>query len=204
MPAAVKQERPAPACLKAAASAATESRTFDKKTLNQFDHKLKLAPQHVKQFAETVKLKKAPQDPKKFEFIKEVLEADNYNTEYFNRMRKVGHIDKEQRVNAWVSWKKLCDEKGAAVAALMVKQKKVDTRPHSELDRSDKETKAPPKEEQREYRLKTDRQLEETYDEHKITWNSEARNMCQSNLLDFKAKAAKYDQKRSPRHGVGA
>ncbi len=63
-------------------------------------------------------------------------------------------------VEEWLSWTAITAKDGAALVAVQIRQGKLETRPHSELDHDDPSTKELPEAEQLEYKHVTENTVE--------------------------------------------
>ena len=132
----------------------------DKATLNKFGYKLReKAPGWLKDYYEQ-ELKRAKQksSTEKVTFIEQVLENDDFDSDYFQRIKQTVHSKKESVDSAWISWKKLLDNEDEAVARLMIKQGKVITRPHSNLDHDSADVQELPEEVRKQYKYVQERE----------------------------------------------
>ena len=67
---------------------------------------------------------------------------------------------------------------GKKLAVLMIKQKKIDTRPHKQLDHEDPETKTLPEEEQLQYRNVEEAEINSTSHENAATRSNKDADAC--------------------------
>ena len=120
---------------------------------NAFSAKLLKAPEHVRQFYDgTLKWQKSGKSSEQQDFIMQVLSTNDFASEYFKRMETITKIDRGVVQKDWVSWTTVCNRDGAALARVKVKQNKITTRPHSDLDPEDPTTMELDEEDRLEYK----------------------------------------------------
>ena len=128
---------------------------------NAVRYELSKAPEHVqKHYAEKLKTAKTRTSDDKLKFIKELLTADNYDTEFFNKMKKDVYTNTTTTENEWMSWKSFSDKEGVLLARAQVAQKSVETRPHPNLDPAAPSTLELPEEERVQYRYTKEKDAE--------------------------------------------
>ena len=105
----------------------------------KMEYKLRTVPKHVKDhYEEHFKTAKTATSAGKQEFIKHLLEnTGNWMDPYFESMKTATVTQKDVKDGKWISWKQILDKENEKVAALMIKQKKIQCRPHAGLDHSD-------------------------------------------------------------------
>ena len=64
---------------------------------------------------------------------KNVLGSDNFETDYFSRLKETSFSETNTEQGGWVSWKKLVDEEGEEVVNAMIEDNTIITRPHQAL-----------------------------------------------------------------------
>lgn len=144
-PKAVKKEKDAP-CV-----AAVHSET-PKEDLNRFTWKLRSAPSWVKAYYdENLKYAKAKEGSAKVEFVRQILENDDYNSSFYERMKTVRFTDAAQDHIEWISWTTLTTKEGDQLARAMLAQGTITRRHHPKLKKDDPATLALPEEERYQY-----------------------------------------------------
>ena len=215
---AVKQEK---------TTVCVDSAAQEKKRANEFAYKLTKAPKRIKDFYDKgLKHLKASKSSEKEEFIRETLATVDFKDAYFEGLEIIRDTDMKKVTKSWMSWTAITKIDGPALVRVQVKQGKVLTRPHEELDHEDPTTKELPEEEQLQYKhVQKDSvtevgtvtearrsakgsggeepqpQAEEegqlAEDKTKISKIKKQHNAYSAVTVDFKMKLAKFSENRS-------
>ena len=111
---------------------------------NKLEYTLRSTPNHIKQhYEENLKKAKTSTTQEKQEFIQKLFElkSKGWKDPYFEKFKKVTTSTSTGSSSAWISWQQVLTKENVATATLMLKQKKLLSRPHADLDHEDEETK---------------------------------------------------------------
>ena len=84
-------------------------------------------------YAQQFKQAKACKTADKVEFMKQILNKD-FNPRDYKKAKKITVDDSHGQTAAWISWKKLCDEEGPAVAKVKIASGTIQKRAHEDLN----------------------------------------------------------------------
>ena len=152
---AVKQE-PKPLCINGLEGNALS---------NKLEYILRETPKHINEhYDENLKKAKTASNPEKQEFIKKLFELKScgWKDPYFEKFKKVTTSTCTGSSSAWISWQQVLQKESLATATLMLKQKKLLSRPHADLDHEDKETQELDWHDRNQFKYRTDKEGEKT------------------------------------------
>ena len=122
-----------------------------KDATSSLNYAIRKAPAFVKDFYDgKVKFMKYSAVEKE-EFVKEVLNAESWDSDYFKRIQTVVTKEMTKDVDTWVFWKAITDEDGEPLVRAQLAQGTLTKRFHAKLIPDAESTLALPEEERYQY-----------------------------------------------------
>ncbi|CAK0899063.1 unnamed protein product, partial [Prorocentrum cordatum] len=197
----------------------------DKKRQNDFARKLTKASHRIKEFYDKGrKHLKASKSAEKEEFIRQALATVDFKDAYFEGIEIIRDTEMKKVTEFWMLWTAITQKNGPALIRVQVKQGKILTRPHEDLDHDDPTTKELPEEEQLQYKVVEKKSVTEvgtvnearrstkgsggegppppgeeeqpTEDKAKFSKTKKQHNAYSAVTVDFKLKLAKFSENR--------
>jgi hypothetical protein len=197
-----------------------------KDVTNSLNYAIRKAPAFVKDFYDgEVKFMKYSAVEKE-EFVKEVLNAESWDSDYFKRIQTVVTKEMTKDVETWVSWKAITDEDGEPLVRAQLAQGTLTKRFHAKLIPDAESTLALPEEERYQYSRCKENKIKEvgevteasrgakgddvpetkgdpvaTLAKQMLSSVTKAHNSYQAAVITFKINFGKYDGNEY--HGIG-
>ena len=132
---------------------------------NKIEYTLRSTPDYIKQhYEDHLKKAKTGSNPDKQEFIQKLFElkSKGWKDPYFEKLKKVTTSTSTGSSSAWISWQQVLTKESVATATLMLKQKKLLSRPHADLDHEDEETQELNWHDRNQFKYRTEEEAEKT------------------------------------------